>query len=433
MLTDNIISKLKLGHKILNTALFSIFCFLIIPVGISYFSEKKQVRKAANKATEAQKRIEATAMAERIEQESKEKAKQRKLNWDNWNEEASQKPQGGRGTYMAINFLGTHKTYTNHTKYTATVLKNDETLALREIINNSEANAVFANAKDVYVAGYEETDIDRPSHRIKKATVWKNGVPFSLTDGNTNARAESVFVHGKDIYVAGGEFNQSGFTVATLWKNGEPTTLTDENGRGSRAVSVYVSGSDVYVAGYCTGTVAKHGKDPEIHTIPTVWKNGEVFYSHPGDPSESYPIYVVNGDVYVAGREHAGAIHSAIILYKNGEPIQRYTNGYNQAKAKSIFISGTDVYIAGSEAYSGNMRIPTLWKNGQVLYRLPFGTNNSEATSLFVSDGNTYMTGEGYDRKTGSIYIVWKNGVAIWGPHRAEARSVFAMSQTRVH
>ena len=111
----------------------------------------------------------------------------------------------------------------------------------------------------VYVAGSERAA--GTSNRVAK--YWKDGVAIAVTDSANNADANAIYVNGTDVYLAGYEFNGTN-NVAKYWKNGIATSLT--NGTNTaEATSIFISGSDVYVAGYeYNGT----------KYIAKLWKNG---------------------------------------------------------------------------------------------------------------------------------------------------------------
>jgi hypothetical protein len=59
--------------------------------------------------------------------------------------------------------------------------------------NNADADAVVVHNNNIYIAGYEENDVDR-----YVAKLWINGVAKNLTDGTKNAYAKSVFLAEKN-------------------------------------------------------------------------------------------------------------------------------------------------------------------------------------------------------------------------------------------
>ncbi|MFT3825159.1 MAG: hypothetical protein QM731_14655 [Chitinophagaceae bacterium] len=334
---------------------------------------------------------------------------------------------GGPGVY--VSGYDAAKANSNSLPRVATLWKNGKAYKLTDGTFNAGASSVYADSKDVYVAGYE-TNKDG----INVAKLWKNGVLTNLTDGKYDAKASSVFVSNGKVYVAGYESSKlatAGYysKVAKLWINNVATTLAD----GSLATSVYVSENDVYVT----------GSSNDANTM--VWKNG-VGTALSGSGAQDYPptsIFVSNRDVYVTGEGYPsntlqnkwfmqldsnktyltdnlflfingsftyGFPYHIGVIWKNGvadNPVlhQDYSA---LTYASSVFVNGGDVYIAGGNQQTG---VATLWKNG-VNTDLTTYPNLSFAYSVFVSGSYVYVAGTGLDAKGKRVATLWKNGVA---------------------
>lgn len=98
--------------------------------------------------------------------------------------------------------------------------------------NFNKATSVFVAGNDVYVTINESN--------TNQAFLWKNGESQLLAEG-IESEANCVYVDGDDVYVAG---QKDG--CPTLWKNGVPETL----GESGAALTVLVRNNGVYVAGY---------------------------------------------------------------------------------------------------------------------------------------------------------------------------------------
>jgi hypothetical protein len=78
--------------------------------------------------------------------------------------------------------------------------------------------------------------------------------------------------------------------------------------------------------------------------------------------------------VYVIGNT---VNNPSVKLWKNNV-VQNLTDGTHEAKANSVYVLNNDVYVAGREE-----NVAVVWKNG-VSKNLSDETNNAEATSVFV-------------------------------------------------
>ena len=115
----------------------------------------------------------------------------------------------------------------------ATYWVNDSAIYLTDGKYYSQANGIFVQSGNVYVAGAE--------HNGTKwvAKYWKNGVEIPLTDGQNGAFGQSIFVDGSDVYVAGYQKSENENVHAMYWVNGTPVMLSDSNAY-EYAMSIYV-------------------------------------------------------------------------------------------------------------------------------------------------------------------------------------------------
>ena len=236
---------------------------------------------------------------------------------------------------------------------------------------------------DIYVSGEENT----------KPCYWKNGVKHTLNTSSPGSHITTgIAVSGTDVYVSGGQQSfafPTEQTTAKYWKNGNEVVLGKE--LYSSANSIAMVNNDVYVAGsesrfWDSGFVAKY------------WKNGQAVSLTNGTTNAAATcIYVVNGDMYVAGHEGGVAKY-----WKNGQAVS-LTNGSTIALAMSIVVDDDDVYVAG---YEGN--VAKYWKNGQAV-SLTSSLYESYASSITVVGNDVYVAGrEGYE-----TVRYWKNGLPV--------------------
>ncbi|WP_461533082.1 hypothetical protein [Sinomicrobium sp.] len=108
--------------------------------------------------------------------------------------------------------------------------KNGERVVLGAGEKNSEANAIYIENNDVYVAGWEQIPRSSGTGTVAVARYWKNGEATDLTDASYRAEANSIFVLDGEVYVAGVEYMEQ--RSATYWKNGEAVRLSDQEFNG---------------------------------------------------------------------------------------------------------------------------------------------------------------------------------------------------------
>jgi hypothetical protein len=290
--------------------------------------------------------------------------------------------------------------------YSAIIEKNGTrilTSALGNTFNASTgARSIFVSGSDVYAAGYATGGSET------KVVLWKNGTPSYLEVANSYSNgwdpviyANSVFVSGSNVYVAG-----TGFYSAKIWKNTIATTLTPTNSSGS-ANAVYVSGSDVYVVG---------GNDGEA----VIWKNGVMSYlPNQNQGSEAKSVFVSGGNVYVAGYiNNVSTGKDMAVVWKNNVVTVLSNSNTVDAVANSVYVSGSDVYVAGSVKLNSGIYEATLWKNGVATVLTNSAIQTGFANAVFVDGTDVYVAGRyvndqesGYAPKSGPPRrFIWKNG-----------------------
>ncbi len=108
--------------------------------------------------------------------------------------------------------------------------KNGEKITLGTGERASQANAIFVDNSDVYVAGWETLPRPSGSGTVRIARYWKNGEAVDLTDGTHHAEANGIFVLEGKVYTTGVE--SMGRRSATYWINGEVVRLSHEDNNG---------------------------------------------------------------------------------------------------------------------------------------------------------------------------------------------------------
>ena len=285
----------------------------------------------------------------------------------------------------------------NGSREIAAVWKNGVVTQLSDGTRQAYARAVFVSGSDVYVAGFERN----LTNTFGIATIWKNGVGTVLTTApNTASDAFAVYVDGTAVYVAGYEETGAG-QVAKIWKNGIATSLTTAQA-SSMATGVAVSGTDVYACGYNTNgkaTYWKNGTPTYLNfgtAVSGIFVNGAdisitgitggsswlwhntVTTNFPGTNAFS-SIYVLGGDTYITG-----TLNNLPTVWKNGiSTTLPYVGG---GETFSVFAIGTDVYVAGDQ-YNAGTSVARYWKNGVAtdLPKPPTATGYSIGYSIYVT------------------------------------------------
>ena len=289
--------------------------------------------------------------------------------------------------------------------------------------NYAEANSIFVQNNDIYVAGFEKN----LTTSILEAKVWKNSVGAAITNGSSNSSAIAVSIVNNDMFVLGTEFNvTTNKTEGKIWKNGVPTTLLSLTNPAEGAFKhaypqgLFINNNDVYVGGY-------ESFEPNSDFRGLVWKNGtptRLFgfcFGVGGGCTFDYTtindVFIDGNDVYAIGSSPNGITGHDDILWKNGIP------SLINISPSSIFIYNHDIYIAGRVGNAAS-----LWKNGTVT-QLTNGVKQGFATAVYVKGNNVYVAGIERDPATAfSVGKVWKNGAVTNltdGSGTAEMNDIF--------
>ena len=318
----------------------------------------------------------------------------------------------------------------------AIVLRDGVETRLTTGTGSNSVKSIFISGSNEYLVGYTGYGYYR------SATVWLNGTKSILSSSYAISQANSVYVNGTDVYIAGEEYNYGEYEFyspnnimqnlnsinAKLWKNGVAILLPTTSGSSGGAKSVYVNGVDVYVAGYeqrPNGIVAK------------LWKNGigtnlvtPVLTNPATTFSVATSVFVSGTDVYVGGFQgnDNGEINAK--LWKNGLPLT-LTSGTTFAYVKSVYVNGTDVYAVGTSygcisitnanwgGPPGGIPIATVWKNGSPIYLSDCKSQLGYGQSIYVKGSDIYVAGNVqnfYENGTSdnandyNRYTIWKNG-----------------------
>jgi len=305
-------------------------------------------------------------------------------------------------------------------------------------LDNNSVKSIFISGSNEYLVGYT----GNAGSGYRSATVWLNGTKSILSSSYAISQANSVYVNGTDVYIAGEEFNYGGYDFyspndpfrqnigsinSKIWKNGISTTLPLTSGSTGGAKSVFVNGVDVFVAGY--------ENRPDGSTVAKLWKNGignnlvtPVSTNKTTQFSVATSVFVYGTDVYVGGFQDNGNGIFIAKLWKNGLALS-LTSGTTIAYVKSVYVNGTDVYAVGTSygcisitAPSYGIPIATVWKNGSPIYLSDCKSQSGYGQSIYVKGSDIYVAGNVqnfYENGTGgngngyNRYTIWKNGLVF--------------------
>lgn len=151
-----------------------------------------------------------------------------------WKNGASVTLAGGPGEVTDIAVAGNGDVYVSGYTFgspdVAQYWKNGEKITLGTGERASQANAIFIENGDVYVAGWETVPRSSGSGTVRIARYWKNGEAVDLTDGTHHAEANGIFVLDGKVYTTGVESMDR--RSATYWINGEAVRLSHEDNNG---------------------------------------------------------------------------------------------------------------------------------------------------------------------------------------------------------
>ncbi|MBK7653473.1 MAG: hypothetical protein IPJ20_25880 [Flammeovirgaceae bacterium] len=272
--------------------------------------------------------------------------------------------------------------------------------------NESGLNAIYVNANDVYVAGWERIN------NLQLANYWKKGTKTTL--GTDASAVYTMAVNGTDVYTGGFEII-NGFDLPRYWHNSTGITVNVNDpiiskvvmGNGACA-GIYYSANNVYAVGSYRNSQGRFS--------PWETTNGEVpANTIPNNDKFSFAnaIFVNGSDKYVAGNQNNATTGLAMAtVWKNGD-YTSLTDGISSVGvAKAVLAIGNDIYVWCMNKRTNmvaDLHLPSTGKNG---VPIKLSTANSNATGIAVFDGDVYVTGW-ENNGTRNIVKYWKNGTAV--------------------
>jgi hypothetical protein len=242
------------------------------------------------------------------------------------------------------------------------------------------ASAIFVDGTDVYIAGYEWFD-DGSDLGDVAPRLWKNGSQQYLESNEEDGWgewcfADSVRVHNGDVYVGGFTDIVDGYDRAVIWKNGVEHIIMGQEYIGGWEVDGWqiqdfgvAPNGILYVL--CYNNQANHwGIGPysvwEVQPDLEMWtKVFEQFDTSTTLGMDIPHIFVEGTDWYIAG-----SIDYDGYYWKNGgEPVVlAHASDQWYVELDDIFVLDGDVYIAGCSAAAASHQLMSIlvWKNGEL-------------------------------------------------------------------
>lgn len=232
------------------------------------------------------------------------------------------------------------------------------------------AQAVFVSGSDVYIAGSYMPDTENATRR---AVVWKNGEPIHIGSNEINTRLEDLYVSGNNVYVTGYETLQ-GKVTSKYWKNGVATPLSPGESV-TYAKSICADNNNVYVVGYAEVNGNRSLK---------LWKNGVVTNLISGKSViRGGDVTVDNGNVYVTGYEQVGSRYVPRVFKNNKPMVIQYSNS-THAYAYSLQVLDGNVYVLGKQDQNGTAATRFIWENGRPIEFLTSTATQVGLQSMFI-------------------------------------------------
>lgn len=245
--------------------------------------------------------------------------------------------------------------------------------------NRSKAYAISTRGQEIYVAG----DVEN------KAAYWKGieeQLPIQLNKNN-NSHAYAIFANDKDVLIAGSRGSQ---TPAIWDQTGKETAISTTG--ADNISSIFISGDDVYIGGTSYSTNPQNKK-----FVATYWKNNKAHQltdgtrtGHAFDESAANSVYVKGQDVYVAGNLQVKTAKEIATVWKvqagKTEEILLTNSSAEPAVARSIVVDNKNsMHVSGYHRFNKTYKVATLWVDGKPTY-LADKNVNSEAYGVFVKE-----------------------------------------------
>lgn len=183
---------------------------------------------------------------------------------------------------------------------------------------NSIANKIIIEGADVYISGGQS---ESPFSYDFVGLYWKNNIVNPVVD---NGMLNTIDVKGDNVYVAGYEDTDVRNTV--FWKNNTPVKYSIENGKYLYINDLQLYDNDVY----SVGTISANRISSAVY-----WKNNvaTTLKTSPGSTSNNADdITIVDDIFFICGSENS----KAKIWINNEEKF--LSDGTNSERASGIFV-----------------------------------------------------------------------------------------------
>ncbi|RZF62233.1 hypothetical protein [Sphingobacterium corticibacterium] len=253
---------------------------------------------------------------------------------------------------------------------------------------SADAKVVYAQGKDVFVAGNEHYEEEK-----NRVVYWKNGVKEYLSSAVKDNSATAIYADNENIYVAGTIY-QNKLPYQRLWINGGRKVNSGALAySGIRAITVYEG------AYYLAGQFAQ---------AASIW-HGKTMYTINNAPSEATYIHVENGEVLTMGYGNVDRNTDAAKVWKGSDEIFSYPVG---ARVSNILatMNGNDYYFVTNSMSEDGINVARAYKNTQLLYELNTGAHSVKAMAIYIFNDKVYVLGNLLNAGK-SVPTLWIDGV----------------------
>jgi uncharacterized protein YjdB len=254
------------------------------------------------------------------------------------------------------------------------------------------APSVCVHGGDVYVLGVFSAN---PWFLGAGAVVWRNGALHSFAPAYSDI-AESIAVAAAGTVYVGGNYGLIAIDAFANNKTVSYSRVLDAGGRPNywHINSLHIVGGDVHAAGWQDESAVYYDVGRNKHVLP---RDAERNYAEASCVSVSE-----NGDVYIAGFDHAGGSDRLAMLWVNGVPeslaAPNAADGYSSALSVSVGgVAAPNVPVTGVTLSPGQLSLPYQW----------YGTGTVTAT---VSPGNATSQGLTWSSSNQDVAFVTETG-----------------------
>ena len=305
-------------------------------------------------------------------------------------DDAAETPQNFIPQFLYAGNVYKGNTYNTLNK-NAILVQNDSVIYLSPQ-NRSDAQAVFGNGKDIFVAGYQHNGSD--NRRIVSWTNNSTNIQY-LSTANKYNNARAILEDQGKMYVSGTEYlveSGKNLPFQRLWVNGQVkvnqgtldfsgieaiTTYNGEfflAGQFAQAACIWyqqsmrtirtAASNATYIKKTATDTIALgYGNIDANSDALIAWKNGKIDFSHTLNQRVTNVLASMQGNDYYFVTLPSISDPIPPKVFKNNTLLYEIATGKN-VRIVALQVYRNKVYVLGN-LIEGTQSIPTLWVDGK--------------------------------------------------------------------